>query len=204
MRALMHFYAVEVPKPVLPNLVLGAELDELGIAAGLQDRVVQVYEGVVFMDFDRERMLRDGYGLYEPIDPALLPPLFVAYHDTLAEGTEVTHSDLRSRYARDEPAVLDAIRQWAALAQQSRDLIVAGHGCRIGPLVDENFDLRARLLRISDGNRRLVETGRALGASVNFAGSGGAVIGLYDGDPERLEALRAAYEAIGAKMVKPG
>jgi hypothetical protein len=28
-----------------------------------------------------------------------------------------------------------------------------------------------------------VETGRKLGAAVNFAGSGGAVAGSYDGDP---------------------
>jgi hypothetical protein len=38
---------------------------------------------------------------------------------------------------------------------------------------------------------------------VNFAGSGGAVIGLYDGDPGRLEALRAAYAATGARLIVP-
>lgn len=203
LRALIQFYEIDVPKPILPNLILSAELDELGIAAGLQDRVVQVYEGVVFMDFDRERMARDGHGHYEHLDPALMPPVFVAYHDTLAEGTEVTHSDLRARYNRGELPVLDGIRHWATLAQQARDLIVAGRGREIGPLIDENYDLRARLLKISDGNRRLVQTGRSHGAAVNFAGSGGAVIGVYDGDPDRLDALRAAYERVGATLVVP-
>ncbi len=42
-----------------PNLVLAAE-EELGITAGLQDRVVQVYGGVVYMDFDRGLMARSG------------------------------------------------------------------------------------------------------------------------------------------------
>ncbi len=203
MRALTTFFGVEIPKPVLPGIILSVELDELKIGAGLQDRVAQVYEGVVFMDFDRERMARDGYGLYEPIDPRLLPPVFVAYHDSLAEGTEVTHNDLRSRYNRGEPQVLDGIKRWAELAQQARDRIVAGRGQEIGPLMDANFDLRASLIHISPGNRRLVETGRRLGAAVNFAGSGGAVVGCYDGDPDRLGRLATAYEDMGAKLIVP-
>jgi glucuronokinase len=203
MRALMAFYGVTIPQPVLPGLILSVELDELKIGAGLQDRVIQVYEGVVFMDFDKERMARDGFGLYEPMDPAALPPLFVAYHDTLAEGTEVTHNDLRSRFNRGDPQVLAGIKRWAELAQQARDLIVAGRGREIGPLMDANFDLRASLIAISPGNRMLVETGRKLGAAVKFAGSGGAVVGCYDGDPERLRRLAAAYEGLGAKLIAP-
>jgi len=35
----------------LPEFILNIEKNELGIAAGLQDRVIQVYGGVVFMDF---------------------------------------------------------------------------------------------------------------------------------------------------------
>ena len=203
MRALMQFFGVEIPKPVLPGVILSVELDELKIGAGLQDRVVQVYESAVFMDFDKERMARDGHGLYEPLDPGLLPPLYVAYHDTLAEGTEVTHNDLRSRYNRGEEAVHAGIKRWAELTQQARDLIVADRGREIGPLMDANFDLRARLIHISSGNRALVETGRKMGAAVNFAGSGGAVVGSYDGDPERLRRLSAAYTELGAKLIVP-
>jgi glucuronokinase len=203
LRALMQFFDVAIPQPLLPGLILSAELDELKIGAGLQDRVIQVYEGVVFMDFDRERMERDGHGRYTPLEPAALPPLFVAYHDYLAEGTEITHNDLRNRYNRREPDVLDGIKRWAELAQQAGDLIVAGRGREIGPLMDANFDLRASLIHISPGNRRLVDTGRALGAAVNFAGSGGAVVGMYDGDPERLARLSQAYAAMGAKLLVP-
>ncbi|HSB80605.1 MAG TPA: GHMP kinase [Candidatus Methylomirabilis sp.] len=203
LRSLMEFFGVQIPTPVLPGIILSVELDELKIGAGLQDRVIQVYEGLVFMDFDKERMGRDGFGLYEPMDPMLLPPLFVAYHDSLAEGTEVTHNDLRSRFNRGEPQVLDAIKRWAELAQRAHDQLLAGRGREIGPLMDANFDLRASLLHISPGNRRLVETGRRLGAAVKFAGSGGAVVGCHDGDPERLERLAAAYAGMGAKLIVP-
>ena len=97
MRCLMEFYEVEIPKEILPNLILGVETEELGIAAGLQDRVIQVYEGVVFMDFSREIMDAQGYGNYEPLDPGLLPPLFVAYRMDLGQGSEVIHQTVRER-----------------------------------------------------------------------------------------------------------
>ncbi|MEX0775507.1 MAG: hypothetical protein WD042_07310 [Phycisphaeraceae bacterium] len=203
LRALLAFFDVQIPKPILPQVILDVELKELSIGAGLQDRVIQVYEGAVFMDFDRATMQRQGHGTYEPLPPAKLPPIFIAYHDNLAEGTEITHNDLRSRYNRGEADVLRGIERWAQLAQEARDLIVAGRGSQIGPLMDANFDLRASLIRISEGNRRLVQIGRACGASVKFAGSGGAAIGVYDGDPARLGRLQAEYATMGAKVFVP-
>ena len=48
-----------IPLLQRPGLVLAAE-QELGITAGLQDRVIQVFGGVVYMDFDRNLMQRSG------------------------------------------------------------------------------------------------------------------------------------------------
>jgi galactokinase/mevalonate kinase-like predicted kinase len=36
-----------------PEVILSIERDELGISAGLQDRVIQTYGGLVHMDFTR-------------------------------------------------------------------------------------------------------------------------------------------------------
>src|SRR4029453_18100806 len=77
MRALMQFYGVEIPRHWLPTLILSVEKEELGIAAGLQDRVIQVDEGIVYMDFERKVMESRGYGIYEPLQPLKLPPLYV-------------------------------------------------------------------------------------------------------------------------------
>jgi len=49
------------------------------------------------MDFSKALLDRQGYGHYEPLDPALLPPLYIAYRTDLAEGTEVFHNNIRSR-----------------------------------------------------------------------------------------------------------
>ena len=203
MRSLMAFYGVDIVKPQLPNLILSVETKQLGIGAGLQDRVAQVYQGTVFMDFDRELLETRGYGTYDYLDSEKLPPLFVAFHDHLSEGTEITHNDLRSRYNRGESAVVDGMKEFAGFAQEARDLIDARKGSEIGPLMDENFNLRAKLCQISEGNFKLVETGRKLGAHVKFAGSGGAVVGVYDGDPGRLDRLKTAYESLGAMLLVP-
>ena len=62
MRALIRFYGVKIPKQILPSIVLRAEIDELGISAGLQDRVIQTYEGCVYMDFEKDYLQKNGHG----------------------------------------------------------------------------------------------------------------------------------------------
>lgn len=201
-RALTQFYGVEIPKHLVPSLVLSVENDELGIPAGLQDRVIQTYEGVVFMDFNRGHVEKMGYGIYEELDPALLPPVYVAYTTNLSEGTEVFHNDIRGRWNRGERDVVSAMYHWAGLAQRVRDMIVAGDGAKIGPLLNENFDLRRRLYRISAGNIDMVETARSVGASAKFTGSGGAIVGTYEGE-DMFQALKASLEPRGYAVLKP-
>lgn len=202
LRALMRFYQVDIPKPVQPALILSVENDELAIPAGLQDRVIQVYEGVVFMDFNRELLQRDGHGRYEELDPRLLPPLYVAYRTDLAEGTEVFHNDIRGRFNRGDPAVVEAMRYWADLAEEVRALLLAGNGHAIGPLLDRNFNKRREIYQISEGNIRMVETARSVGASAKFTGSGGAIVGTY-ADEAMYTRLVRALEPLGVQVLQP-
>ena len=202
LRALMAFYGVSIPRHVQPNLILSVEVKELGIPAGLQDRVIQVYEGVVFMDFAKELMDRQGFGRYEELDPALLPPLYIAYRRDLAEGTEVFHNDIRGRYNRGEPAVIQAMKFWAGLTDQVRDLLLARRGAEIAPLLDANFEKRREIYQISEGNVRMVETARAAGASAKFTGSGGAIVGTYP-DEAAFTRLKERLNAIDVEVLKP-
>ncbi len=201
-RVLMEFYGVEIDKKIVPSLVLAVENEELGIPAGLQDRVIQNYEGVVFMDFNRASIEKLGHGIYEELDPAALPPVYVAYTTRLSEGTEVLHNDLRGRWNRGERDVVSAMYQWANLAQRVRDLIVSGHGQDIGPLLDENFDLRRRVCKLSQGNVDMVEAARAVGASAKFTGSGGAIVGTYE-DDAMFEKLKTVLEPMQVMVLKP-
>jgi glucuronokinase len=122
LRCLMDFYQVGIDRRIQPSLALSVEAEELGIGAGLQDRVVQVYEGLVAMDFSKKVMERlDGYlcGDYRWLDAEKLPPIYVAFRSDLSEPTEVFHNDLRSRYNAGESAVVDAMKRFAELTDQA-------------------------------------------------------------------------------------
>ncbi len=202
LRCLMEFYEVDIPKEIQPNLTLSVERDELGIAAGLQDRVIQVYEGLVFMNFDRELLEGRGYGEYEELDPASLPNLFIAYRTDLAEGSEVFHNNIRDRWLAGDPAVVEAMHDFASYAQAVRDLLVAGRGNEIGPWMDRNFDRRRSIFQLDPKNVDMVMRARSVGAACKFAGSGGAVVGCYE-DDAMYKKLEEVYAETGTVIFKP-
>ncbi len=202
MRGLMNFYGVEISRHSLANLVLRVENHELSIPAGLQDRVAQAYQGIVYMDFDRKLMEDRGYGNYELLDSASFPPLYVAYREDLSEGTEVYHNDLRARWQRGDADVVEAISFWADLTVRFRAALATGDVGEMHRLINANFDKRASLYDVGDGNRDLVNTARSIGASAKFAGSGGAIVGIYD-DEEMFARLERAFEPKGVRVIKP-
>jgi glucuronokinase len=202
LRALCQYYGLEIPLPIQANLALETETKELNVPAGLQDRVIQAYQGLVYMDFSRHLMESRGYGEYERMDPALLPNVYVACRTSLSEGTEVFHGNLRERWHRRDPEVVEAMTVWASYAEQGRDCLLERDYERLNKLVNANFDLRARIYRIDSGNLELVQTARKAGATSNFAGSGGAIVGTYE-DESMLRRLTAEMKAIGVEVVKP-
>ncbi|MGE3825993.1 MAG: mevalonate kinase, partial [Bacteroidia bacterium] len=177
-KAMMQFYEIEIPKPVLANLILSIEKDELKIGAGLQDRVAQVYNCPIYMNFDNALMNKQGFGEYIPFDKNLLPSLYIAYRTNLSEGSEITHNDFAARYVEKEPAVLNAISQWAELTNDVWNKLQSGDK-NIAALLIRNFEIRNGVMNISKGNLELVNTAQSVGASAKFTGSGGAIIGTY-------------------------
>jgi glucuronokinase len=205
LRCLMEFYGLEIPLEAQPTLVLSVERDELGIAAGLQDRVIQVYEGLVYMDFDLAQEHLVG-GLkcykYEPMPTSLLPTLYVAYHDSLSEPTEVSHNDIRGRFNRGEEKVVNAMKHFAEIATEGRVALLDHDTKRLTALIDENFNTRRNICNLPSWQIQMVEAARHCGASAKFAGSGGAIIGTYHGE-EMYEELCAKLTAIGSRVIKP-
>lgn len=202
LRALCQYYNVEIPLPVQAKLVLETETRELGVPAGPQDRVIQVYQGLVYMDFAEELMKGRGYGNYEPLDPALLPNLYLAYRTSLSEGTEIFHSNVRERWQQGNSEIVSAMRTWASYAEQGRDALLERDYETLNRLIDKNFDLRAQIYEISKGNTEMIHAARSVGASANFAGSGGAIVGCYE-DEDTFRALETAMSRLGVAVIKP-
>jgi glucuronokinase len=202
LRAVSEYFGVDIPLPIQAKLALETETKELGVPAGPQDRVIQVYEGLVYMNFARELMQTRGYGEYEKLDTALLPNIYIAYRTSLSEGTEVFHNNVRERWNRGDADVVNAMQRWADIAAEGREALLGRDYDRLNQLIDENFDLRRRIYRIDPGNVEMIETARAAGASANFAGSGGAIVGAYP-DETVYRRLEEAMKRIGIAVVKP-
>jgi glucuronokinase len=154
------------------------------------------------MDFARSLMEARGYGEYERMDVGLLPNVYVAYRTSLSEGTEVFHSTLRERWLRGDAEVLDAMETWAGYAAEGRACLLQRNYGRLSQLVDANFDLRAKIYHIDPGNLEMVRMARTVGATANFAGSGGAIVGTFD-DEAMFGKLATAGRAIGVAVIKP-
>ena len=201
-RALTAFYGVDIPKPVLANLVLQAETEELGISAGLQDRVAQAYEGVTYMDFDEKLIAERGWGEYRPLRPAAMPNLYLAYSASNAETSDVVHNDLRYRFDKGDRDVREAMKGFAELTERAAAMFDAGDYADLPEAMNANFNLRASICAISRRNAELVTAARSTGASAKFTGSGGAIIGTY-GDEGTLERLKHAMAGIRAEVIVP-
>lgn len=202
MKALMQFYQIEIPRDILANLILSVETKELGISAGLQDRVAQAYEQPIFMDFDRDFMKENGYGIYRPLPTENFPHFYIAYKRDQSEGSEVIHNNLRARYQLGDPEVLAAIREWSQLSEEMSRALMAKDFQTISRLIDRNFDLREATIEVSNDNKKMVQIARSTGASAKFTGSGGAIIGTYT-DATMYNVLKIKLGEQGINILKP-
>ena len=209
LKALMKFYGVSIPEEVGPTLCLEAERDELGIACGLQDRVVQMYNGIVYMDFKKSLVEETGHGRYErlypsatgALDPSTLG-LYIAYDPARAEESGKAHKKVKRLFEQKNTDILSAMMEFADIAERGRAALLAGDKALLNSLVNANFDLRDRIFNVSEENRRMVMTARSAGASAKFAGSGGAIVGLCE-DGAMFESLKEKLGGIGCRVLRP-
>ena len=202
LRALMEFYGLTVPLDIQPSLILSAERDELDINAGFMDRVIQVYEGCVFMDLDENLIRTQGHGRYERRDPRLLPPLYLAYKPALGKVSGRVLSEIRIKVDRGDAFTIGVLKRLGELADEGRRTLLAGDRTAFSALMDRNFELRRSIQTISPANQEMIAAARACGASAKYAGSGGSIIGDYR-DEAQLSDLKRALEKIGAVVLKP-
>ncbi|HEX2951465.1 MAG TPA: hypothetical protein VHV83_18140 [Armatimonadota bacterium] len=204
LRSLLRWYGVEnqFKQEEFPSLALAVESEELGITAGLQDRVIQTYGGVVYMDFDQQLMERQGHGNYERIDPALLPPLFLAYVLDPSDSGAI-HSDVRRRWNEGDPEVRQAMKTFAGFAEQGKAALETHDIAKIGEMMNEAFLLRRKIFGdavLGPDNLRMVELANKHGLYGTTCGSGGAIAGPM-GTEEQNAAFAKDLEAEGYRFM---
>lgn len=172
----------------LAQLALSVERDRLGIAAGLQDRLVQSVGQLVSMRFDPVG--------YERLTPAADLPLFVAWSAAGAQPSDTVHRSLRRRYDAGEPHVIASMRGLAAQAEIAATAIEGGDLTQLGRAMNRTFEIRSMMIDVDTTTRQMVRIAVRNGAAANSAGSGGSIVGLAR-DQEHLVALRSAFTGCG-------
>lgn len=196
LRALCELYEVTLDRAHLAELALAIEVQDLGIVAGLQDRVAQSLGGLTFMDFAA------GSASYETLDAALVPPLLVAWRTETARASDAVHAPLRRRYEQGEAVVLSALDELAALARRARAALLSGDLDVFARCVDGSFDQRRKMLALETRHVEMVYRARACGAAANYAGSGGAIVAVC-ADRAQRQAVAVELAQLGCGTVAP-
>eukprot|EP00041_Stephanoeca_diplocostata_P031207 m.966573 g.966573 ORF g.966573 m.966573 type:complete len:667 (+) comp23912_c0_seq54:101-2101(+) len=161
MKCLMRFFNLtnsDIPKDIQPNFVLSVETEELGINAGLQDRVIQVYGGCVYMNFDEELLTKNGVGAYEYVDTTHLPQLWLSYLADPSDSGKI-HNNVRKRWDAGDEEVRAGMQQFASIAFEGKKAIEADDIGALADLMDKNFALRRKLYTdaaLGDANLKMV------------------------------------------------
>jgi glucuronokinase len=189
LRAVGAVCQVALADAELAEVALAVETEDLGIAAGLQDRVAEAYGGLTFMDFG------GGRPRYERLDPSLLPPLLVAWRLESAADSGAVHGGLRARFERGERGVREGMASLAHCARWARAALLAGDRARFAQCLDSTFDARRQMLELDPRHVEMVEIARACGAGANYTGSGGAIVAACNDERHRESVALALAQA---------
>jgi glucuronokinase len=154
------------------------------------------------MDFNRDYLEKHGHGVYESLDPDLLPPLYIAYRTDLSEISGIFHSNLRARWEQGDRQVVEAMSVFAELASQGRECLLRRDYRMLSELMNRNFDTRASICRLDPRNVAMVRLARSLGVSAKYAGSGGSIVGICDSE-ETYARLREEFARLDCVVIRP-
>jgi glucuronokinase len=155
----------------LATMALSVEADELGIGAGLQDRLVQSHGVAIAMDFATTTPTTRPLGS--------VPGRFlIAYRPAGAEPGGALHNRLRSDFERDQGATRSIMSAIGAQGRLAAAAIDAADSSALGAAMDRTLELRAELLPLDHHLLAAAATVRAHGGHVNWTGSGGAIVVL--------------------------
>ncbi|MCH2105517.1 MAG: hypothetical protein MK291_02615 [Planctomycetes bacterium] len=198
LRALSTARGVRLSPMELARLAWDAETRELGIEAGPQDRVAQAHGGLLDMDFSKPW----GDDSFRHLDPALLPPMLVAWDPSPGSPSGDVHDEVRARYEGGDAEVRQAMERFPQIATEGVQALESGDRSRFLLCMNANFDLRAEIWSLSERDLELIAIGREVGCATKFPGSGGAILCAAP-DAEHLARAEEAYASRGLPTIRP-
>ena len=149
---------------------------ELGISAGLQDRVIQTYGGLVHMDFTPSHNVLEPY---KSLDPALLPHMYLAYNAHAGGESGAVHNTVKERWNSQEQELVEGMQELGSYADQAVICLQEGRIADLAILAERNFAMRLKLYGagvVGQKNLEIIKLASDLGFGAKFTGSGGAIL----------------------------
>jgi len=201
-RTLMRFWGIRIPDPLLAKFVREIEMEELGKYGGTQGGGAQVYNCLLYANFDEEIMWTQGYAAYIPLSVDDLPAIFIAYPEHPSILNPNFYEDFFIRYENGEREIIGAIDKWANLTTDFRTAMFAQDFEWMVELFNDNWAIRRKYLPTSDDDIRRIELMHSMGVGAKLIGQGGAIIGLYEGEAT-IEAIEQVLKLEGMKVLVP-
>jgi glucuronokinase len=198
LRAWSDWYSAPLAPSRVAELAWRIENEDLGIRAGTLDRLVQAHGGLLAMDFARPF----EPGACEQLEPALLPPLLLAWHGRGSTPSGDVHAPVFERHRAGDPQVVQVMREVAENADRGRSALESGATGDFLRCVDHNLELRRALFPLAPADIDLITLGRSLGAAAKLPGSGGVVLFACETAAE-LARVEVAARAAGHKTLRP-
>jgi glucuronokinase len=95
----------------------------------------------------------------------------LAYKVELSKVSGTVLNNIREKYDKGDALVHETLGELASVAEQGKEAIIARDYEKLNKLIDHNFDLRCKIMNISQSNMELVQTARNCEASAKFSGS---------------------------------
>jgi len=182
----------------------------LGIAAGLQDRVIQTYGGLVHMDFTPLASPSVSHGTYTSLPLSLLPELYLAYNIEEGGDSGRVHSTVKARWLAGDESIIKGMKEVAHLADEGKECLLSSNYQHLATLMERNFELRREMYGdevVGKRNIHVAMLAKQLGFAAKFTGSGGAFLCLRkngQGWMEEVEeqVIREEFKREGFEFVR--
>jgi len=149
-------------------------------------------------------MAENGHGRYERLDPALLPPAFIAYTHQPRKYSGQMHNPIRFAYENGDANVIKAMWEFARYASEAKGVLQEGDHIVFGKFMGMNWQLRRALYGdelLGKDNLAMIEIASKHNCPAKLPGSGGAVVGLYERE-DQFSSLWDAYNKAGYSCIK--
>ncbi len=188
-------FGLELSPMEVAAIAHGVEREDLAIAGGWQDQIVQSHGATGLMEFAGPISHRR---LEVPHEPAIA--VFISWRAQDSESSGLSHAGLQAR--RETSLVRGVMEELAQCGRAAADAIEARDVHLLKEAIGQSFALRCRVMDVLPQHQLAVERANAHGAVANFAGSGGAVTGVMPKDEEGfLAGMRAdGYDVVSLSL----